>query len=126
MKKKITLLLVFCINISYFCFAQASDGQAQKIARAYLTKELSLTPEESGKFFPTYKNYRSEIRAARKDKQGDEIQLEENVLAIRKKYKPEFKAILGSDERVNKIFIAEKGFKEMLQKELLKRKLKDK
>jgi hypothetical protein len=126
MKKKITLLLAIWINISYICFAQSFEGRAPKaeeLQKTYLTKELSLTAEESPKFFSTYANYRNEIRATRKDKGDDELEFEENVLAVRKKYKPEFKAILGSDERVNKIFLAEKNFKEILRKELLKRKL---
>jgi hypothetical protein len=126
MKKKITLLLAIWINISYICLAQPSGGQsprAEELQKTYLTKELSLTPEESPKFFSTYKNYRNEIRATRKDKGDDELEFEESVLAVRKKYKPEFKSILGSDERVNKIFVAEKNFKEILRKELLKRNL---
>jgi hypothetical protein len=126
MKKKITLLLAIWINISYICLAQPSGGQsprAEELQKTYLTKELSLTAEESPKFFSTYKNYRNEIRATRKDKGDDELEFEESVLAVRKKYKPEFKSILGSDERVNKIFVAEKNFKEILRKELLKRNL---
>jgi hypothetical protein len=126
MKKKITLLLAIWINISYICLAQPSGGQsprAEELQKTYLTKELSLTAEESPKFFSTYKNYRNEIRATRKDKGDDELEFEESVLAVRRKYKPEFKSILGSDERVNKIFVAEKNFKEILRKELLKRNL---
>jgi hypothetical protein len=126
MKKKITLLLAIWINISYICLAQSGDGRvpkAEEIQKTYLTKELSLTPEESPKFFSTYNNYRNEIKATRKDKGDDELEFEESVLAVRKKYKPEFKSILGSDERVNKIFVAEKNFKEILRKELLKRNL---
>ncbi len=59
MKKKLILLLVFCINISYICFAQPADARAKKvegIQKAYLTEELSLTPEESTKFIPIYNN----------------------------------------------------------------------
>jgi hypothetical protein len=126
MKKKITLLLAIWINISYICLAQPVDGRsprAEELQKTYLTKELSLTPEESPKFFSTYRNYRNEIRATRKDKGDDELEFEESVLAVRKKYKPEFKSILGSDDRVNRIFVAEKNFKEILRKELLKRNL---
>jgi len=127
MKKKFILLFVFCINISYICFAQAAGGarakKVEELQKDYLTKELALTAEESPKFFSTYNNYRNEIRTTRKDKGGNEIEFEENVLAIRKKYRTDFKTILGSDERVNKIFVAEKNFKEILRKELIKRQL---
>ncbi len=109
MKKKGILLLVFWINISYICFGQAAEGGSktvEEIQKAYLTEELSLTAEESGKFFSVYLQYRDELKKIRKDGGEDEIENAEQVLNIRKKYKPEFKTILGSDERVNKIFIA--------------------
>ena len=126
MKKKFIVLLVFLINISYFCFAQPGQGgrgnKAETIAIAYLTKELALTSEESQKFWPVYNNYRSEIRRARKDKPEDEVEFEETVLNIRKKYKGEFKKVLGSDQRVNKLFVSEKNFKELLRKELMERR----
>ncbi|MGI8635796.1 MAG: hypothetical protein ACR2KZ_10375, partial [Segetibacter sp.] len=90
----------------------------------YLTKELQLTSEESEKLWPVYSNYRNEIKAIRKEDQNDQIILEEKILNIRKKYKDEFKSILGTDERVNKLFVAEKNFREMLRKELIKRNIR--
>ena len=89
-----------------------------------MTKELQLTSEESEKLWPVYNNYRNEIKAIRKEDQTDQIILEEKVLNIRKKYKDDFKSILGTDERVNKLFVAEKNFREMLRKELIKRNIK--
>jgi hypothetical protein len=57
--------MVFCINIGYICFAQSVDPKAKKVEelqKAYFTEELSLTPEESTKFFATYSNYREELK----------------------------------------------------------------
>ena len=126
MNKKFIVLLVFLINISYFCIAQPQQGargnKAEAIAVAYLTKELALTTEESQKFWPVYNNYRAEIKKARKDKPEDEVEFEESVLNIRKKYKTEFKRILGTEQRANKIFVLEKNFREMLRKELMDRR----
>lgn len=85
---------------------------------------MELTPEESEKLWPVYNNYKNEIKSIRKDDQSDQIALEEKVLNIRKKYKDDFKTILGTDERVNKLFVAEKNFMEMLRKELIKRNIK--
>ena len=126
MLKKIILLLVLFINISYFCYSQHNDRKFHNIETAvttFLTTELSLTPEESQKFFPVYKNYFEELRAARQETQNDQIALEEKVLGIRKKYKDDFKKILGSDDRVNKVFLSEKKFREILRKELMKRRM---
>jgi hypothetical protein len=128
MKKKLILLLVFCINISYICFAQPADARAKKvegIQKAYLTEELSLTPEETTKFIPIYNTYREELKNIKKEKGNDEIEYAEQVLTIRKKYRVQFKEVLGTDDRVNKIFVAEKNFKKILEEELDKRKRND-
>jgi hypothetical protein len=125
MKKKGILLLVFWVNISYICFGQASEARSktvEEIQKAFLTEELALTTDESGKFFSVYFEYRDELKKIRKDGVEDEIENAEQVLNIRKKYKSEFKAVLGSDERVNKIFVADKKFKKILQEELELRK----
>lgn len=126
MGKKFTLILALFININYFCFAQGSQSKtkADTVQVEYLKKELQLTPEESEKLWPVYSNYRNEIKAIRKEDQNDQIVLEEKVLNIRKKYKDDFKSILGTDERVNKLFVAEKNFREMLRKELIKRNIR--
>ena len=124
MKKKLTLLLVIFININYFCFAQAPEGNSKKAEtalNAYLTKELALTPEEAEKFWPIYNSYSNEIRSAIKDYGNDQLKLEEKLLGIRKKYKNDFKKVLGTDERVNNVFVSEKKFKEMLKEELRER-----
>ncbi len=126
MKKKIILILAVFINIYYICYPQQPQSNVKKaelVQVEYLTKELGLTTEDSEKFWPVYRNYRSEIKIIRKGNQNDQIALEEQVLNVRKKYKEDFKKILRSDERVNKLFLAEKNFKEMLRKELIKRRM---
>lgn len=123
MKKKIFILLVIFINISYFCFAQTSDNsKAEAVQQAYFIKELSLTTEESTKLWPIYNNYRNEIATAKKDNKDDRIKMEEQVVTIRKKYKNDFKSVLGSDERANKLFVVEKNFNDLLRDELMRRK----
>ncbi|MDB5249362.1 MAG: hypothetical protein JWQ40_3756 [Segetibacter sp.] len=122
MKKKLTLLLVIFININYFCFAQGQDGnkKAESVQIAYITKELALTPGESEKLWPIYNNYKNEIRSAIKAN-GSQIEMEEKVLNTKKKYKNDFQKVLGSEERVNKLFEAEKNFREILRQELERR-----
>lgn len=127
MKKKFTVLLVVLLNISYFCFSQAQEGISKKVDSLqveYFTKELALTPDESQKFWPVYNNYKSEIKTVRKESESDPIALEEKILNIRKKYKGDFKKILDNDDRVNKVFVLEKSFREMLRNELLDRQSK--
>jgi hypothetical protein len=120
--KKILLYTLFFINISYFCFGQTDKkDRLESIQIAFLTKELSLTPEEAQKFWPVYNDYKAELAQARKASREDEVEFEEKVLTVRKKYKGEFKKVLDSDERANEVFVAEKNFREMLRKELQKR-----
>ena len=57
--------------------------------------------------------------------QEDPLALEEEILNIRKKYKSDFKKVLESDERVNKMFVAEQTFKEILRRELMNRRMKN-
>src|SRR4051794_22543343 len=128
MKKKLTVLLVILLNINYFCHAQAQEANSKRVDSlqvAYFNEKLSLTPEESEEFWPVYNNYKAEIKAARTENESDPIALEEKILNIRKKYKNDFKKILGNDERGNKVYILEKDFREMLRNELLDRQTKD-
>ncbi len=122
--KKIILIFAFIINVGYICLAQGEGSRASKVEAvqiAFLTKELDLSPEEAQRFWPVFNNYKQEIITARKQHTA-EIELEENILNVRKKYQGEFKKVLGSDQRVNKLFQADKNFKEMLRKELMERR----
>lgn len=123
MKKLFILVLTF-VNVCYICSAQQGDvrNRTEKIQATYITNQLQLSPEESRKFWPVYKNYKEEIRTARLQKRDDELAFEETVLGIRKKYKPEFKKILNNDQRVNKVFVVDKNFKEILRRELQNRR----
>ena len=122
--KKILLLTLFLLNINYFCYSQVNNrkNNIEAIQIAYLTRELSLSPDEAQKFWPIYNEYRDELLVVRKELRDDEIMFEEKVVNIRKKYKTDFKKVLDTDIRVNQVFLAEKSFRELLRKELIKRR----
>jgi len=117
--KKIILFLSFFLGICYISNAQPPKVQA--IFVAYATKELNLTPDEAQKFWPVYNQYFEELKKARNENKSDELVFEEKALNIRKKYKSEFKKVLNDDARVNKVYVLEKNFKDMLRKEMQKR-----
>lgn len=127
--KKILLYTLFFLNFNYFCFAQDEERvrKAEAIQIAYLTKELGLTPEEAQKFWPVFNNYREEIKRANIEGRtnANVIERDEKILNIRKKYRGEFKKVIPDEKRVNKIFNAEKNFRDMLQKELQNRQKAD-
>jgi hypothetical protein len=122
--KKILLLVSVFVNICYICSAQPGikHNRAEAIQVTYFTNELNLSPDEANKFWPIFNNYKEEIRRARIEKGDDELAFEVRVLGIRKKYKPEFKKVLNNDQRVNKVFLADKNFREILRKELQDRR----
>lgn len=127
MKKRLSVLLVILLNINYFCYSQTQEANSKKaetLQIEYFTKELVLTPDESQKFWPVYNNYKNDIKNVKKENESDPIASEEKILNIRKKYKGDFKKILDSDDRVNKVFVLEKNFREMLRNELLDRQSK--
>lgn len=125
-KVTVTFLIITCL-LGKIGFSQPQAGErfqkAQKALEEYMTKELNLSTEESQKLKPVYRNYFLEMKNAKKENNADPIATEEEILTIRKKYKEEFKKILITDERVNRLFFAERNFKDILRKELINRRL---
>jgi hypothetical protein len=124
--KKIVIILSLLFLHNYFCVAQTQSDSTGKdkiegLKETYMNKELNLTPQEAQKFWPVYKNYFQEIRQARKNYTNDEVAFEEKVVEIRKKYKDNFKSILNSNDRANKVYVSEKNLRDLLKKELQNR-----
>lgn len=127
MKKLLILAYLLCFAY-YLCDAQtqaqSKDERLQSLKIAYITKELNLTAEEAKQFWPVYNKYFEEVKKARHDHSNDEIAFEEEVVSIKKRYRPDFKTILKDDDRVNKTFMMEKSFRDFLRKELQQRQKK--
>jgi Skp family chaperone for outer membrane proteins len=119
--KKMLVFAVLCLglNLSYAQPPRAEKLEAIKVA--YITKELSLTSDEAQKFWPVYNQYFAELKKAREDNKTDELVFEEKALNIRKKYRSEFKKVLNDDNRVNKVFVIDRNFKEILRREMMNR-----
>jgi hypothetical protein len=101
-----------------------NGGKIEALKIAYLTNKLALSPAEAQKFWPVYNKYMEDIRATRlkaRESKQSEIDTDEKILAIRKKYNTEFGRVL-SDEKVNAFFKAEKEFGTYLQKEIIERR----
>jgi hypothetical protein len=130
--KKILLIIAFFIGVMTTVSAQDNQGgngkndgsRIEALKIAYLTKKLNLTTEEAQRFWPIYNKYSEEIRAVRvgaRTSNEKEINTEEKILNIRKKYDPEFNKALPA-EKVNLFFRAEKDWGGFLQKELNERR----
>jgi hypothetical protein len=124
----------YLLFLSLCCFgqvliAQPPPGQkpppnVEALKVAFLTRQLELSPDEAKKFWPVHDAYQDEIEKLlrdNRDKKADELELEEKLLGIRKKYKPEFlKAI--SEDKFNKMLRAEREFRDMIRKEMERRR----
>jgi hypothetical protein len=126
--KRILSLIIFCLIVSFAALAQdAPKTEVQRLEAykiAYLTKKLNLSPSEAQKFWPIYNKYQDEVKNLRIDSRQDkksEIETEEKMLNIRKKYNDEFSKALNND-KVNTLFKSEREFSLMVQKELMERR----
>lgn len=124
--KKANILIIILLCISFLGFSQLADtppagNNIQALKIAFVTRELALSPDEAQKFWPIYYNYLGEVKKARQERKDDILTFEENVLNIRKKYKNDFKKVLNTDDRVNKVLSIDRDFNNVLKKELQKR-----
>jgi|SRR5450432_927051 hypothetical protein len=119
--KRLLLLISFAFA---FLIGVAQNGErlpALKIA--YITKRLDLSPEEAQKFWPIYNQYAEELKRAREDairNNKSEIELDESLLNIRKKYSVEFEKAI-SPQKIDIFFKSEKEFGNFVQKEIERR-----
>ncbi len=124
MKKNVLILLITLTG--FITTGLAQDGERlQALKIAYLTKKLDLSPEEAQRFWPIYNQYTTDIRTIRqeqKQKNGTEIEVEEKILNVRKKYSSELTKALSPD-KVNTFFRSEKEFGNIIQRELQERRM---
>jgi hypothetical protein len=88
----------------------------------FFTEKLNLTKTEAEQFWPVYNEAKKNIDELVKSRMADEIQFEENVLAIKKKLKNDLKPILKSDERVNQALKIEREFFKAIRGEMMRRR----
>ncbi len=122
--KKAFLLFLFVTFVSVKTEAQHLPGERMRsLEIGYLTKELKLTPEEAQKFWPVYNKYKQELKSL--SNSDDELERQQQVLNIRKKYKKDFTEILDSG-RSQTVYDAEDRLRVMVKKELEERRNKQK
>jgi hypothetical protein len=97
------LLLITTVLISSFFAAKAQDDlpgddikRQEKIKAlyvAFITEKLELTADDAQKFWPAHAQFESEIKGVKKDL--PELERQQAVLNIKKKYQENFNRILG-------------------------------
>jgi hypothetical protein len=123
MKLIFTLFTFWCFLQQPVQAQQVRDGERLEALKiAYLTKKLNLTTEEAQRFWPVYNQYMAELKRVRIDERtSDEIEKDEKILEVRKKYQGDFSKALSPD-RANAFFKAEKEFYGFVAKELQQRR----
>jgi hypothetical protein len=131
-----TALLILIATVSVF--AQPSHKEIERIRAikaAFLTDRLDLSSSQAERFFPIYRSYENEQMGIRKDffekyrdadhnnKLSDEaiskqyiednLDYQEDELAIKRKYKDEFLKVISAQQLAD-LYKAERDFKRML------------
>jgi hypothetical protein len=123
MKRFLLFAFLFMIGIKM----QAQNGnRLEALKIAYITNKLNLSPEEAQKFWPIYNQYALELKVARLkaiNNKSSEIELDENILNIRKKYSVLFSQVLPP-AKVDTFFKSEKEFGHFVEKEIERRQLR--
>lgn len=117
MKKFVLILAIFFSGFTVLFAQDNNDPRGERIQAlkiAFITQKLDLTANEAQKFWPVYNQYDQEIRSINRK---DVIQSEQQLLDIRKKYKPSFEKVIGQP-KLNKLFNAERDFRSVLIRRL--------
>ena len=119
------LLFTFLFMAGFTIQAQ-NGNRLEALKIAYITNKLNLSPEEAQKFWPIYNQYSLELKVARLkaiNNKSSEIELDENLLNIRKKYSTQFSQVLPPP-KVDAFFRSEKEFGHFVEKEMERRQLR--
>src|SRR6478609_7138579 len=108
--KKWLIILLMMFGVATSGFAQDDKSQPQQQQQqqpvdggkvkayqiAWLTSKLNLKPEEAERFWPVFNQYQEEIRKVRLEgKNLTEVDKEQKIVDIRKKYFEEFSKVLN-------------------------------
>jgi len=120
-----SLIILAFLLVSGMARAQ-NPQRGERLARLqglkieFINRYLKLTTADSG-FWQVYTPYSMEMRRAKLNSTDDIIGMEEQVLTIRKKYQPEFRKILASEDRVQKVYTIDREFNKLVREEMQKR-----
>jgi hypothetical protein len=117
MKKLFSVLVIFCWLTLPVHSQPGPESQGPAAGRLetmkinFITRRLNLTPQEAQRFWPIYRFYAAEKRQANivYRNNGNELERQETMLNIRKKYSVAFVAAI-SPGKINDFFKAENEF----------------
>ncbi len=119
-------LLLTCFAFTILAGVAQNGNRLEALKIAYITKRLDLSPDEAQKFWPIYNQYAEELMRTRQDairSNKSEIELDESLLNVRKKYSVLFSQAI-SPQKIDTFFKSEKEFGHFVQEEIRNRQLK--
>ncbi|MEQ1553726.1 MAG: hypothetical protein ABL929_06090 [Ferruginibacter sp.] len=130
--KKLLLYLTF-ILLANTTYAQPPGGgmpgdrqpnpkREEKIKAlyvAYITQQLNLSADEAQKFWPVHAQFDAEMRATHSIESITELDRQQAMLNVKKKYQPNFIKILGT-ERSNDFYRQDEEFRKKIMERLKK------
>jgi hypothetical protein len=130
MKKLFSVLVIFCWLTLPLHSQPGPEPQGPAAGRIetmkinFITNRLHLTPQEAQRFWPIYRFYSAEKRQAYLvyRNNGNELERQETMLNIRKKYSVEFLKAL-SPGKINDFFKAENEFETTVILEIRRRQM---
>ena len=122
MNKLIVLLTLFGISFNLQAqehgrenkqqFEKPGKEKIKALYVAFITQELNFNEDESEKFWPIHNQYDNELKSIHK-KNLTELEKDESVLEIRKKFSKKFSKIIG-EERTNLFYKKDREFRDKL------------
>lgn len=91
------------------------EKKMQALYVAFISRELMLTEDEAQKFWPVHAQYDKEIKGL--DREMRELEREEAILGIKKRYQDRFGKILGTD-RTDEFYRKDLEFRKRLVEKL--------
>jgi hypothetical protein len=126
--KKYLLILALALGSIFSVKAQDdlpadANKRQEKIEAlyvAYVTQQLSLTPDEAQKFWPLHTQFVNELKGV--NKSLPELDKQQQFLNIKKKYQDGFNKILGTN-RCERFYRIDGEFKRKLLERMNNRKM---
>lgn len=110
------LLILFLLS-GFVTFAQQEEppqnggGKIQERMKEYIQSKLGLSRIETEKFTPVFVRYFREFAQTHKQNKGDRLILQQKIIELRLRFRPEFKQIMD-EQRANKVFRYEDEFRQ--------------
>ncbi len=121
-------ILYLCLIFAFFSATAQTDDAATTIQNpkkeekikalyvAYISQQLALTADEAQKFWPVHSQYEAELKNVNINN-SNEIERQQAVLNVKKKYQGNFIKIIGS-ERSNNFYRQDAEFRKKLVERL--------